>query len=627
MAPGKRENADLGGPQPESAPGPKRFCFRLWDGVVPEAVSVGLCVLVLAGIVGVALLGDQLLRSGLESSRMAAGRALAQAAASAIRSMTAEENSDATALNALLAAGVQAVRWQGPGAEVREWVLNSDGSLFRERGDATALVAAPTISRGQQFVATLADASDAQGGSVTVTLARFTTWRPRLWLAGGAAAAAFLALLGYLAIYERLRRHVQPLAAIQRNLESYADGIERDLMALSLSDSFGAVAASWNRLIEQTNSVREQATVHNDGDLTQSAMKRFENRTLRDVLDRLPIGVIRCRTDERIVYANSSACRLLSTSQSKIRDQYLPPVVGEEVSTPLLGAYQRGATSEVIDRQSGEGDKESTLRFRLVPSLTVGDEAELLITVEDVTHVREAERARDNFLYHVTHELRTPLTNIHAYAETLGRPGFDDESTRKECYNVIISESKRLSTLVEDILSVSQLEVGSLRLELADVDILKLMRAMVQDNLGRADAKRIDLRLKLPPKAPAVRGDKQRLAILISNLIGNAIKYTPSGGQVDVHLEAQDDSLRITVADTGIGIAESDQKHVFDKFYRVASEAVQQTSGTGLGLAIAREIARLHGGDIELQSALGRGSTLIVELPASPQGASVGASS
>ncbi|MFQ5472659.1 MAG: sensor histidine kinase, partial [Dehalococcoidia bacterium] len=204
---------------------------------------------------------------------------------------------------------------------------------------------------------------------------------------------------------------------------------------------------------------------------------------------------------------------------------------------------------------------------------------------------------------------------------------FDDESTRKECYNVIISESKRLSTLVEDILSVSQLEVGSLRLELADVDILKLMRAMVQDNLGRADAKQIDLRLKLPPKAPAVRGDKQRLAILISNLIGNAIKYTPSGGQVDVHLEAQDDSLRITVADTGIGIAESDQKHVFDKFYRVASEAVQQTSGTGLGLAIAREIARLHGGDIELQSALGRGSTLIVELPASPQGASVGASS
>jgi signal transduction histidine kinase len=239
------------------------------------------------------------------------------------------------------------------------------------------------------------------------------------------------------------------------------------------------------------------------------------------------------------------------------------------------------------------------------------------VTIEDISQLRETQRARDNFLYHVTHELRTPLTNIHAYAETLTQPGFDDEKTRKECYNVLISETRRLSRLVEDILSISQLEVGTARLDVGEVDLARLVRQMVQDNLGGADEKQIDLTLSLPPKVPKLKGDKQRLSVLINNLLGNAVKYTPAGGKVQVSVEVNGQRVLIAVRDTGIGIAPDDQARVFEKFYRAADDAVQTLPGTGLGLALAREVARLHGGEILLESERGKGSTFTVELPIS----------
>ena len=114
---------------------------------------------------------------------------------------------------------------------------------------------------------------------------------------------------------------------------------------------------------------------------------------------------------------------------------------------------------------------------------------------------------------------------------------------------------------------------------------------------------------------PKIQGDKQRLSVLLNNLIGNAIKYTPAEGKVQVKVEVTERGVQIAVSDTGIGIKPEDQAHVFDKFYRAADENVQAITGTGLGLALAREVARLHGGEIHLESELGAGSTFTIELP------------
>jgi two-component system phosphate regulon sensor histidine kinase PhoR len=351
---------------------------------------------------------------------------------------------------------------------------------------------------------------------------------------------------------------------------------------------------------------------------SHDVLARFENAVFRRVLDRLPFGVLCIAPEQRVTYANAAAAELLGRKVDEVLNRPFSQVVENgAVQEGLAAALARTGGCLSVDQTSGRDEDETTLRFRVLsmPDPPAGGDA--VVTVEDISQLRESQRARDNFLYHVTHELRTPLTNIHAYAETLTQPGFDDEQTRKECYNVLISETRRLSRLVEDILSISQLEVGTARLDIGEVDLARLMRQMVQDNLGAADEKKVDLTLTLPPKVPKLRGDKQRLSVLFNNLIGNAVKYTPEGGKVHVSVESSAQRVLISVRDTGIGIAPEDQLHVFEKFYRAADDAVQMLPGTGLGLALAREVARLHGGDILLESERGKGSTFAVELPLS----------
>ena len=506
-----------------------------------------------------------------------------------------------------------------------EWV-RSDGSV-RCRWPASVGTASASGAAGGadgvgasdakllSFSAPVQDVRGETAGTLRLMLAFNAPAGALSPLLPGCAAMAVVTLLVYLALYRRLRRHLRPMDAIRRNLESYAAGVEKEFIALSLSDSLGHIAQSWNHLIEQLAELRDQESESAAGDLAGDALRRFESRTLRSTLDRLPVGVLRFGQDQIVTYANVAAGRLLGHPAQTLAGKLLADVVEEEVRTPLVGAFTCSTPSMSIDRKHGVDEQQITLRFSLISTGTSSPDREALVTIEDVSHVQEADRARDNFLYHVTHELRTPLTNIQAYAETLTGPGFDDEQTRRECYNVIISETRRLSRLVEDILNISQLEVGTARMEMREVDLVRLLRQIVQDHLGASDEKQIDLTLKLPPKVPKVRGDKQRLSVLMTNLIGNAIKYTPEGGHVTVTLEVRECSVEVTVVDTGIGIATEDQAHVFEKFYRATSDEVQTIRGTGLGLAIAREVARLHGGDIRLESEPSKGSTFVVELP------------
>ena len=227
----------------------------------------------------------------------------------------------------------------------------------------------------------------------------------------------------------------------------------------------------------------------------------------------------------------------------------------------------------------------------------------------------EAARSRDTFLAHITHELRTPLTNIRAYAETLNEDFFDDEQTRRECYNVIMSETRRLSRLIEDVLSVSQIESGASRFERVQVRLDQSLRQTVQDVQASADAKSIELNLQIPSKVPAVLGDRMRLQQVWVNLLGNAIKYTPQGGSVSVGVQSDERVVRVCVSDTGIGIDPQYHEKVFEKFFRTDQPDVSATEGSGLGLSITQEIVRMHGGSIRVESEMGSGATFIVELP------------
>lgn len=595
--------------RPEISQTRQSLVRRLLRGAFPEAVGLGLVGLIAIAVVACALLAQEVLTDQQQEMRRAAAESAARAVAARLTGLNQSNEAVDPDVIAKIAedTSTSSIRWlDSSGADRCGWSrgVSDDGG---QTASATTSATAPVVGPNGQ-----------PDGTVTVQVPAESGVGFKRALFGMCAAVLAATLIVYLLLYRFARRQARPISAIQTGLEDYASGVERELQTLHLSGAFGQVALGWNQLIEETVNLKRNLS-QADSSTTGDALSRFESRNLRDMLERLPLGVVRFGADEQVQYANQSAARFLGTLPNTLPGTSVRDALGDDGET-LLGAGRRGARAAVDWERKGPRGT-STLRVELLPPRE-GVDPESLLLIQDVTDLREVEQARNSFLYHVTHELRTPLTNIQAYAETLSRLKFDDEQTRRECYNVIVGETKRLSDLVEDILSISQMEVGAMRLDTGDVDLVRMLRTVVRDNLGAADEKHVELTLGLPPKLPVIQGDKRRLTVLLTNLIGNAVKYTQSGGHVSVRASHDDRRMRIQVTDTGLGIAPDDCEKVFDKFYRVEREEVQGSKGTGLGLAIAREVARLHGGDILLESELGQGSTFTLELPLQTRDAS-----
>lgn len=568
------------------------------EGALPERLGVAALLATLLAIGAVTLIAQGRLAAGALRENQRAAQVLARTLADVLGGAAGDEASRQALLQNMGRERSCRLRWTSAAGAVR---FSDPSAAGDARPSGAITVNAP-----------VRNAAGEQDGTLTLDFqpSSSVSGSAALWL--GAAAVMALATLAYLVVYWRLRRALRPISAIQANLRAYASGLEQELAALQLSDSFGLLGRAWNQLLSETCALRRQTERRGKSGASNDVLNRFESRTLLRLLDRLPFGVLRVDAARKVAYANAAAAQLLGRAGQDLVGGSLDELLGDSRTAAALAAG--GPNGVTADLEVKVGDSRNSVRFASAALDAEGRHGEALVTVQDISHLREAERSRDNFLYHVTHELRTPLTNIQAYVETLSRPDFDDEQTRSECYNVIISETRRLSGLIEDILSVSQLEVGTARVELGDVDLARMLRQMVQDNLGAADDKGVELSLKMPPRVPKLRGDKQRLSVMINNLIGNAIKYTPQGGRVAVTLEVAETAARILVSDTGIGIDPSDQPHVFEKFYRAGSATAAEIPGTGLGLAIAREVARVHGGDIRLESEPGNGSTFTIEI-------------
>ena len=222
---------------------------------------------------------------------------------------------------------------------------------------------------------------------------------------------------------------------------------------------------------------------------------------------------------------------------------------------------------------------------------------------------------KDQIVSNVSHELRTPLTAIDGWVHVLlgEEPGpLTDEQRR--FLGIVKRNSDRLMRLVGDLLVAGQIEAGKLNLEIEDVDVAAVARDTAEAVAHSAQAKRIALMVHAA--APVhVRGDRQRLGQLLSNLVANAIKFTPDEGSVDIRVREVDGTCRISVADTGIGIPRADRKHLFERFYRASTATASGITGTGLGLAISKAIAESHGGTLELADEDGPGTVFVVELP------------
>jgi signal transduction histidine kinase/CheY-like chemotaxis protein len=230
--------------------------------------------------------------------------------------------------------------------------------------------------------------------------------------------------------------------------------------------------------------------------------------------------------------------------------------------------------------------------------------------------IEEVDRLKNAFIANMSHEIRTPLNSVLALTQLL-REGVAGPLTvdQRKYLQVIERNGHGLLHLINDVLDLSRIEAGHLEMDTEDIDLGPHVEAVAETLAPLAAAKNLDLTVNLPPELPAARGDPDRFRQILTNLIGNAIKFTESGGQVMIGAEARPEAIVVVVTDTGVGIPDPYRDKIFQEFFQVDQTLVRRQGGTGLGLAIARRLARLMGGDISVESVVNRGSRFSLTLP------------
>ncbi|MDR7237491.1 two-component system histidine kinase PnpS [Neobacillus drentensis] len=238
----------------------------------------------------------------------------------------------------------------------------------------------------------------------------------------------------------------------------------------------------------------------------------------------------------------------------------------------------------------------------------------VLLVFHDITEIKKLEQMRKDFVANVSHELKTPVTSIKGFTETLMDGAMNNKETLEAFLSIILKESDRLQSLIQDLLELSKIEQQGFRLNIQEVDLHMLLNEVITILTGKAQAKDIKLELYCKQNHVLINGDLDRLKQVFINLIANAITYTPPEGNVKIILIEHGENVRIHVQDSGVGISKEEIPRIFERFYRVDRARSRNSGGTGLGLAIVKHLVEAHRGNISVRSDLGEGSEFIIEL-------------
>jgi two-component system phosphate regulon sensor histidine kinase PhoR len=326
-------------------------------------------------------------------------------------------------------------------------------------------------------------------------------------------------------------------------------------------------------------------------------------------------GIVHLDDDLRVDRANAAAHVFLDRSPgSMVGRSAIEAFVDVRIEAIVAAAREHGsATGEVVVRDA-DGPA-LVVRARRSPIRGVW------VVLQDVAELRRLQRIRTEFIDNLSHELRTPLTTVGLLAEGLSRDaetaGEAIPARMRDRIGKLEIETGHLSQMVTELLDLTRIEGGGGQLHLDDVDLGRIATASVERLRLFGERHGIEFRLDVPPACPLVRGDGDRLGQVFINLLHNAVKFSPNGGEVRVTIEVRDRELVAKVADHGIGIPEADRGRVFERFYKV-DRARNRGAGTGLGLAIARHVVEGHGGRIWLESEEGVGSMFSFSVPMAP---------
>ena len=389
---------------------------------------------------------------------------------------------------------------------------------------------------------------------------------------------------------------VNPIQSLTRAARNIAAGDFSQQIDVKASDEIGILTRTFN----------DMGTRLHDTLLDIES----ERNKLATVFLHMTDGIVAFSGDGQVIQFNPAAERLLGR---KVGGEGLrfEELFGDVA--PLEEALKmRG--EQVI-----EGEKETdgrSLDVFLAPFYGEGVQGGILTVIHDVTAQKRSDEQRREFVANVSHELRTPITNVRSYAETLVDAGQDmPQETVENFLGVILSESDRMTKIVQDLLALSKFDAGEVDFRMERFDACQSVRSVYEAMRLDVGKHGLHLDLSLPAGAAWVYGDKARIEQVIINITTNAVRYTASGGSVEMSVERTENEVLIAVRDTGIGIPKEDIPRIFDRFYRVDKARSRAMGGTGLGLSIAFEIVRRHDGRMEIESEVGVGTTMTVHLP------------
>ncbi len=388
---------------------------------------------------------------------------------------------------------------------------------------------------------------------------------------------------------------VTPIQSLTRAAELVAGGDFSSKIEVQAKDEIGVLTNTFNNMATKLQDTLEDI--------------ESERNKLSTVFRHMTDGLVAFSRDEKLIHFNPAAERMLGKSLHDTKPTY----------TELFGEF--ASTDEVFDMSGqdyltvGEriGDRE--LEIFLATFAGEGAQGGILAVIHDITEQKKSDALRREFVANVSHELRTPITNIRGYAETLLDTADLPKEMEADFLRVILSESDRMTKIVQDLLSLSRFDAGNLDLAFERFSIEDSVKDVCSAITIEASKHGHTLNLHFDEALPKISGDKARIEQVVVNIISNAVKYTPDGGIIDVHAYKEEKSVVIKVTDNGIGIPKDDLPRIFERFYRVDKARSRAYGGTGLGLSIAQEIISRHGGSIEIESAHGEGATVTVRLP------------
>ncbi|MCK8824664.1 two-component system histidine kinase PnpS [Fuchsiella alkaliacetigena] len=400
--------------------------------------------------------------------------------------------------------------------------------------------------------------------------------------------AIVISLLIGLSVTKRITNPIERMTYVAGRM---ARGYLDQKIRLNSKDELGRLSSAFNDMASRLKAKLDEIS--------------GEKNKMEAILSSIGDGVIAVDKDGRIILFNPTAEELFEVKEERILGKYTLEVMrNHKLGTLIMNCMQQqediSAEIELLYPSN------RIIRVHATRIKDGSKEHGVVAVFRDVTELRRLEQMRTEFVGNVSHELKTPLTSIKGYTETLLTNQQADFETNQQFLQIINDEADRLEQLISELLDLAELE--SRDSSLAAVDLEEVLTDVLMIISPKATSKEISLEVDLPTDIAKVKGSREELNRLYTNLIDNAVKYTPAGGQVKIEVEEQADQVWTYISDTGIGIPAEDLERIFERFYRVDKTRSRKLGGTGLGLSIVKHIIKNHQAEIEVESEVGVGT-------------------